>query len=291
MVFCTYSNSANMGHLVSRDTQIVQELQAAAGHIHGAPVYWNSSFSYPQSYPLVYIWSENDFLKAFHFNGTNFDPNPVMQSTFQDPPGMPGGMLSISANGNTPGSGIVWAMVPYSGDAERNVVPGVLRAFDAANISNQIWNSKQNAARDDFGNFAKFCPPTIANGKVYIGTFSNAVYVYGLLPPNFSVNAQPAARSVVPGNPTTFTVSSNALNGFNGPVALSVSGLPSGATVSFAPATLTGAGTSTLTINTLGSTPVGSSTLTVTGTSGSPDPHCSGFAEREQYRSRFRSYP
>jgi len=39
-----------------------------------------------------------------------------------------------------------------------------------------------NEARDDMGNFAKFCPPTIANGKVYLSTFSNQLVVYGLLP-------------------------------------------------------------------------------------------------------------
>jgi len=61
------------------------------------------------------------------------------------------------------------------------VVDGILRAYDASDLTNELWNSKQNANRDDLGKYAKFCPPTIANGKVYMATFSDKVIVYGLL--------------------------------------------------------------------------------------------------------------
>src|SRR5581483_9712201 len=89
--------------------------------------------------------------------------------------------LSLSANGTQAGSGIVWALCAYSGDANGDTVPGILRAFDATDLSRELWNSKQNAARDDLGSFAKFNPPTIANGKVYVPTFSGQLQVYGLL--------------------------------------------------------------------------------------------------------------
>jgi hypothetical protein len=91
--------------------------------------------------------------------------------------------LSLSANASTSGTGIVWASVSYSGDSNQQTVPGILRAFDATNLSTELWDSKQNVARDDVGNYAKFAPPTIANGKVYLATFSNQLLVYGLLPP------------------------------------------------------------------------------------------------------------
>jgi hypothetical protein len=107
-------------------------------------------------------------------------PLPVT-SPMLAPMGMPGGMLSISANGNAAGSGIVWASLPLQGNANQNVVPGILRAFDAENVAQELWNSHQNAARDDVGNFAKFCPPTVADGKVYLGTFSGKLNVYGHL--------------------------------------------------------------------------------------------------------------
>jgi hypothetical protein len=61
-------------------------------------------------------------------------------------------------------------------------VPGVLRAYDAATLR-ELWNSEEDAARDGLGLYAKYAPPTIANGRVYAPTFSNKVEVYGLLPP------------------------------------------------------------------------------------------------------------
>jgi len=60
-------------------------------------------------------------------------------------------------------------------------VPGIVRAFDATDVSKELWNSQQNADRDDIGNYAKFCPPIVANGKVYVATFSGQLQVYGLL--------------------------------------------------------------------------------------------------------------
>jgi hypothetical protein len=95
---------------------------------------------------------------------------------------VPGGILSISANGSTPGSGIVWASHPMT-NANHATSLGVLRAYDAANVGIELWNSTQNLARDDVGDYAKFSPPTIANGKVYLATFSNQLAVYGLNPP------------------------------------------------------------------------------------------------------------
>jgi len=55
-------------------------------------------------------------------------------------------------------------------------------AFDAADLSHLLWSTLQNPSRDGYGNYAKFVAPTIANGKVYVGTDSGQVAVYGLLP-------------------------------------------------------------------------------------------------------------
>jgi hypothetical protein len=59
----------------------------------------------------------------------------------------------------------------------------VLRAFDATDIATELWNSHQDAKRDDCGSFPKFAVPTVANGKVYYGSFSKRLCVYGLLNP------------------------------------------------------------------------------------------------------------
>jgi outer membrane protein assembly factor BamB len=93
---------------------------------------------------------------------------------------MPGAMLSLSANGSTPGTGILWASHPTNEDANQGIVPGTLRAIDASNLSNELWNSDQAPhGRDLLGNIAKFSPPTIADGRVYAGTFSGKIVVYG----------------------------------------------------------------------------------------------------------------
>lgn len=85
---------------------------------------------------------------------------------------------------------------------------------------------------------------------------------------DFSLTATPATQSVTVGGAATYTISTAALNGFNGTVALRVSGLPTGATASLNPTSIGTPGSATLTVSTTTATPAGSSALTVTGTSG-----------------------
>ena len=215
-------NRGNMGYFQAggNNGQIPQSVQITYGqHLHGSPVFWNS----PTLGQLVYMWYEEDRLKAFTIaNGlfqNGLDPNgllgPTTQSTMTVPQGMPGGILSLSANGSAPGTGILWAATPLSGDAQPNTVAGMFRAFDASNLGTELWNSRLNAARDDFGNFAKYTPPTIANGKVYLATFSNKVVVYGLLgtqPPPTVASVTPPGGSTDGG--TTITIQgTNFVNG------------------------------------------------------------------------------
>ena len=93
---------------------------------------------------------------------------------------MTGGMLSISANGDR--DGIVWATTPYNNDANPKAVPGIIHAYDATDLKKELWNSHQRREQDDFGNYAKFTPITVANGKAYVPTFSGHLSVYGLRP-------------------------------------------------------------------------------------------------------------
>ncbi len=103
-------------------------------------------------------------------------------SVTKAPVGMPGGFLSLTADGSRAGTGILWGSHQLSGDANHEVRPGILHAYDAENVGRELWNSEQKPERDSAGNFAKFCPPTVANGKVYLPTFSRRLCVYGLLP-------------------------------------------------------------------------------------------------------------
>ena len=167
----------NMGRFNdSGDMQILQSWKAYQGHLHGGPVFWRGPAE-----DLLYLWSEDDVLRAYRLSNGLFEQDPARRGVTEAPPGMPGGILSISANGNREGSGIVWATHPLFGDANKSTVYGIMRAFDASDVSRELWNSEQYA-NDSLGYLAKFCPPTIANGKVYAATFSNELVVYGLLP-------------------------------------------------------------------------------------------------------------
>lgn len=173
-------NRNKFGHWHQHDNnEIVDNFQAGGGHIHGSPIYWNGA----ASGPMIYFWSEHDYLKAFKIVKNHVQSSPAMQGADLPGPNMPGGFLSISADGNKADSGIVWATTPVDQDANLYAVHGVLRAYDASDLTHELWNSLQNPQRDDLGLFAKFCPPTVINGKVYLATFSNQLVVYGLLPP------------------------------------------------------------------------------------------------------------
>lgn len=152
-------------------------------HIHGTPVYMELAKS-----GVVFVWGENERLKAYNLNFatkriTSFRGQGT-QFASGNGGGMPGGRLVVSSNGSAPNSSVVWATYPIEGDANSKVVPGALVAYDATRLVNgnqlrQLFHSEAKAA-DRTGNFAKFSTPVVANGRVYVGTFSNKVVQYGL---------------------------------------------------------------------------------------------------------------
>ncbi len=257
-------NTNNLGHQAIGNTQIVQSILVNRGEMKGGTAFWTSA----TVGPLLYSWAQSDVLKSYLFNGTTFGATPYTQGS-QISPGSPGGALAVSANGNTSGSGVVWASLATSVDGDHGVVPGVMRAYNAENLQ-ELWNTELNPTRDRLGSLMKFVPPVVANGKVFIPNQDGAVLVYGPLPttPDFSIIASPLAQYIAAGSSATYTVNVGALNAFSGGVNLNASGQPAGATVTFAPATVTGAGSSTMTVTTSSSTPLAASTLTITGSSG-----------------------
>jgi outer membrane protein assembly factor BamB len=174
-------DSRKMGGQAPGDIQISQVVQAVdptirptlTHHMHNAIPAWQS----PQGLN-VYVWGESDFLRAFHFDpSTNkFAVPATATGTVLAPSGMPGGMMTVSANGSHSGTGVLWATLPRAGDANQMTVPGDLYAFDAEKLS-LLWSSV--APSDDPLNFAKGSPPIVANGKVYVASISNFVSVYG----------------------------------------------------------------------------------------------------------------
>jgi len=155
-------------------------------HIHGTPVYMERANG-----ASIYVWGENERLKAYNVDFatkriTAFRAEGTQFASGNMPPpgGMPGGRLVVSSNGTAPGTGVVWATYPVQGNANAAVVHGAMVAYDATTVANgtqlkQLFHSDANP-RDNLGNFAKYSTPVVANGKVYVGTFSNKVVQYGL---------------------------------------------------------------------------------------------------------------
>jgi len=171
-------NKDDMGGYLPSANQVQQVVPlGASANMHCQTAYYKGS-----SKEFIYIWSENDPLRAIPFDRASNLLDPQSQVVFSGvgPTGQSGAVLSVSSNGSKDGTGILWASYAFSGDAEHNVSPGILRAFDANDVTKELWNNRQNVSRDGAGNYAKFSAPTIANGHVYLPTFSNRVVVYGL---------------------------------------------------------------------------------------------------------------
>jgi hypothetical protein len=156
-------NRDNMGKFANNDSGLYQRLDSPwSGQVKSGPAFFNNTVYYgPVGSPLM----------AFPVSNAKLPASPAVQSANSF--GYPGTTPSISANGSA--NGIVWAI--------ENGSTGTLHAYDATNLANELYNSNQAGARDQFpdnGN-DKFVTPMIANGKVYVGA-PNAVVVFGLLP-------------------------------------------------------------------------------------------------------------
>jgi len=157
-------NRDHLGKFQSdNDSQIVQSIPDALGTTpddrnFSSAVYWNGS---------VYFVGNTDAIKQFQLNSGLLSTSPVSQSSHQF--GYTG-TSSISANGS--GNGILWTMEAGG---------SVLHAYDATNLANELYNSKQAGSRDFFGSAIRFNPPTVANGKVYVAG-QTEIAVFGLLP-------------------------------------------------------------------------------------------------------------
>ncbi|MBV8867562.1 MAG: hypothetical protein JO210_19340, partial [Acidobacteriaceae bacterium] len=205
---------------------------------------------------LLYVWGSNDNLRVYSFNPSTgkFGTTPSSQNTVYKT-GYTPAALAVSADSTQSSTGVLWAITPNS----------ILHAFNAANVASELWNSNQNPGRDALPSFPKFVEPTVANGRVYVATHSNQIAAYGLLS-DFTISTSSTSVTVNRGSSTNLNIDLTSLGG-SGSVALTVSsGLPAGATASFNPSSLSGSGTSVLTIGTTSSTPTGTYNLLVSGT-------------------------
>ncbi len=161
----------NMGHLGLPGAPSPQIFQAVTGNGIFNIALWNSDQG-----PIAYLVADGDHTLAYRIVGGQFTEQPFSSTEVTSDYPFQG--IAISANGGAADTGILWMT---AGDHYAPAVPGTLYAFDAMNLNRLLWTSGLNA-RDALGGFAKFATPTIANGRVYVPTFSNALAIYGLLP-------------------------------------------------------------------------------------------------------------
>ncbi|MGH9722419.1 MAG: hypothetical protein ACRD8O_19585 [Bryobacteraceae bacterium] len=147
--------------------------------IYNGLAFWNDT---------IYVWAggggffweppfPTDTLKAFVFTAEGLALAANGQSDGIGV-GYQGANIVVSANGNDPATGIVWAHVPS--DNSPDLQNGYLRAYHATDFSKGVFKELWNNVDDEPASFAKFNQPLVANGKVFLPTFSSKVIVYGL---------------------------------------------------------------------------------------------------------------
>lgn len=162
----------NMGHFHSgSDSQIVQSLKGVGAvstggfnpndHCFMTPAFWEQN---------VYFIGNHDVIKAYHLDSATglLSLSPTSKGTFFY--AFPGGQPVVSSNGSS--NGIVWAVDFNS--------PPALHAYDATDVSKELYDTNDVSTRDSLGTATKFSVPTVINGKVYVGGKGHLI-VYGPL--------------------------------------------------------------------------------------------------------------
>jgi hypothetical protein len=164
-------NRDNMGKFVGPCPDSAARVQTVpvGGAILSTPIFWNDS---------IYVAPANERLMSFPMSGGIASPAPLGAQS-PETLGPQGATPVISSNG--PSNAILW-LIDSSGALATPNTPAILRAYDLTNISNEIYSSpKATTSSDAAGLAVKFSVPTVANGKVYVGTQAE-LDVYGLLP-------------------------------------------------------------------------------------------------------------
>ncbi|MEO7027164.1 MAG: hypothetical protein ABI056_06380 [Caulobacteraceae bacterium] len=157
-------DSDRLGHV--GDSAAVQHLTANRQGIYTTPAYWNGA---------VYLAGVDGPLTQWQVENGRLPANPTHQSA--KTVGYPGATPSISSDGAA--NGIVW-LIATRGKVQGGP-PAVLRAYDARDVSVELYDSNAAGTRDAAGPGVKFSVPTIADGRVFVGT-QTELDIYGLAP-------------------------------------------------------------------------------------------------------------
>ena len=167
----------------SSNTNIPQDILGETGGLWSTPAYWNGN---------VYMWGSGDVPKMFTMNSGVLDGTPSSKASVTS--AFPGANFTISSNGTQ--DGIAWAVRT---DMYTTHGAGILYAWNANSLADELYESDTNNARDTAGGAMKFEIPVVTNGKVYLAG-SHLLDVYGLL------NGEPtAAKPVITPDGGTFS--------------------------------------------------------------------------------------
>ncbi len=175
-------NSTSLGHLGPMNSATAQSFRATGSGIYNFAL-WNHAGG-----PILYVQEPWGDLLAFRINDGRLDETVTSRSAHTTDTLFAG--VAVSADDTTEGTAIVWEV---TADYNARQIPGTLHAFDATDLSRELWSSDMVPTRDTLGRFAKFVAPTIVNGRVYVPTFSGQLAIYGLLA---DVNPQAASLDV-----------------------------------------------------------------------------------------------
>jgi hypothetical protein len=177
----------NLGHNVPPPgpDRVVQVVTIGNPGVWGNPAF----FKINATTGIIYYHGQDDVLKGYLISNGHIDDNPadILRSAVSV--GYPGTEPVVSADGisnpTSPANGIVWEIQT---DQFAAAGPAVLRAFDARDLTQQLYSSSQAGLRDQFGPAVRFTAPVVTNGHVLV-TSGNSFSVFGLFPASTSAPA------------------------------------------------------------------------------------------------------
>jgi hypothetical protein len=173
-------SKTNLGKFDSTNNIVQKYLVGTNAAFHSSLAYFGGLHK-----KFVYEFAEQQSLSAFPVTPDSIAFHSPVIGNVQGGNGACGSYMSVSSNGNDESTGVLWITNSANAgcNANQSLCPGVLNAVNASDVTKLLWSSQTNPT-DAVGTFAKTACPTIANGKVYLATFSNNLNVYGVLASN-----------------------------------------------------------------------------------------------------------
>jgi uncharacterized protein (TIGR03437 family) len=176
-------DKTNLGKVAPLNSQVMQSFQAADPSLtltqqEEAFLVFNTAFWANSGGQFVYLWPFQQPLRSYKMQNRLFETTANSTNAIAENASPKPGM-AVSAYSSLSSSGMLWAT---STSTSHLPGPGTLHAFDAMDVSVELWNSDMTGSRDTLGDFTKFANPTVANGKVFQASASGEIVVYGLLP-------------------------------------------------------------------------------------------------------------